>query len=226
MSVKSSFFRKISAYTSLRHILKNFLDLGFLLFIVSNQSMVGRGMATKEEALKINTEIVKQLKENNRLGITLTTGNTDSCVEFSADCQSCRAANGNTFKPICLLMCLLSSGLPATFFCFRRPAIFVQLSDSIISCKKWIFFNTRVLLISLKPGSCMQSFLIILANFVFLRKHTHSIFQKTFFNFPEDSLKEDWVCVKFFRLPFQKNFRDLMLRCNLTSFISQYFLSY
>jgi len=45
--------------------LKNFLDLGFLLFIVSNQSMVGRGMATKEEALKINTEIVKQLKENN-----------------------------------------------------------------------------------------------------------------------------------------------------------------
>jgi len=29
----------------------------------------------------------QQLKESNRLGITLTTGNTDSCVEFSADCQ-------------------------------------------------------------------------------------------------------------------------------------------
>ena len=29
------------------------------------------------------------------------------------------------------------------------------------------------------------------------------------FHFPEDFLKEDWVCVIFFRLPFQKNFREL-----------------
>ena len=29
------------------------------------------------------------------------------------------------------------------------------------------------------------------------------------FHFPEDFLKEDWVCVKFFQLPFQKNFREL-----------------
>ena len=35
------------------------------------------------------------------------------------------------------------------------------------------------------------------------------IFQKTFFNFPEDFLKEDWVCVIFFRLPFQKKFWEL-----------------
>jgi rfaE bifunctional protein nucleotidyltransferase chain/domain len=38
-------------------------NLGYFLFIVSNQSMVGRKMSTKENALKINKEIVKQLKD-------------------------------------------------------------------------------------------------------------------------------------------------------------------
>ena len=43
--------------------LKKMSDLGFLLFIVSNQSMVARNMSTEEEALTINDEIIRQLND-------------------------------------------------------------------------------------------------------------------------------------------------------------------
>lgn len=42
--------------------LEKMSNLGFLLFIVSNQSMVARNMSTEKEAFTINDEIVKQLK--------------------------------------------------------------------------------------------------------------------------------------------------------------------
>ena len=49
------------------------------------------GFVPSAATVSANTQISnwtgQQMVENNRLGITLTTGNTDSCIEFSADCQ-------------------------------------------------------------------------------------------------------------------------------------------
>lgn len=55
---------EIELFPETINVLTKLMRDGYLLFIVSNQSMVSRNMATKQEALEINDEIVRILKRN------------------------------------------------------------------------------------------------------------------------------------------------------------------
>ena len=69
--------------------LKKISKLGFKLFIVSNQSAVGRGITTQDVAISLNNKVVEQLKES---GIEIT----KSFIDFSHPSENSKTRKPNT----------------------------------------------------------------------------------------------------------------------------------
>lgn len=67
---------EIELFPETINVLNKLMNFGYLLFIVSNQSMVSRKMTSKNEAIKINNEIVGILKRN---GVKIQ----ESFIDFS-----------------------------------------------------------------------------------------------------------------------------------------------
>lgn len=55
---------KVEAFTDAALALAHLEQAGFLLFVISNQSGVGRGLITREEVDAVNIELVRQLGRN------------------------------------------------------------------------------------------------------------------------------------------------------------------
>lgn len=70
--------------------LKKLQKLNFKLFIVTNQSMVGRGYTTKDKALEIHDEIVQKLNDK---GVVIQ----ESFIDFSHPDSKSKSRKPNTF---------------------------------------------------------------------------------------------------------------------------------
>jgi len=81
---------KINFFPESLNALKKLQDLNFLLFIVTNQSMVGRGISTKTNAIEIHDEILKKLNEN---GVKIQ----ESFIDFSHPDENSKSRKPNTF---------------------------------------------------------------------------------------------------------------------------------
>lgn len=79
----------IEFFPDIEKILLKLLNLGYLLFIVSNQSMVARKISTKKNALQINKYIVNQL---NDMGVVIT----ESYLDFSHPNKPSKTRKPNT----------------------------------------------------------------------------------------------------------------------------------
>ena len=81
---------KIRFFPESFQFLKNLQELNFKLFIVSNQSMVGRGYTTKNKALEVHNEIVQKLDDQ---GIVIQ----ESFIDFSHPDNNSKSRKPNTF---------------------------------------------------------------------------------------------------------------------------------